>query len=215
MGFGALISALYPMKCALCATLGDEPVCVQCQQAIDRWPLEVVVEDAHVSRRAAVAHYHGRAAQAVQRLKYERVTSHARWMSEQMADLAQQTGIDQVDAVVPVPIHRLRRNWRGFNQAELLAEALPSVRLDILKRVRATRPQVGLSTDDRLRNLEGAFEASVTANGLSILLLDDVTTSGGTAKECAKTLRAAGAIEVFLLTFASGDDQPKKNADTL
>lgn len=212
MGLSALLSAMYPMKCALCATLGDDPVCIQCQQSMERWPLDVVVEDALVSRRAAVAHYHGRAAQAVQRLKYERVTSHARWMSEQMAELAQQTGLDQVDVVVPVPIHRLRRNWRGFNQAELLAEALPSVRLDLLRRVRATRPQVGLSTDDRLRNLEGAFEAAEAVRGLSILLLDDVTTSGGTAKECARTLRSAGAVEVFLLTFASGDDQPKPDA---
>lgn len=206
MAFAGLLSALYPTKCALCATIDSDPVCEACREAMLRLPAEVTAEDGPVRRRASVMRYEGRAAQAVQRLKYERVTSHATWMASQIASLAELTGLDRVDAVVPVPIHWSRRNWRGFNQADLLAESLPAVRHDLLKRIRATRPQVGLTTDDRLTNLTGAFEASPECSGLSILLVDDVTTSGGTAKECAKTLLAQGALEVFLITFAAGDD---------
>lgn len=206
MAFAGLLSALYPTKCALCATIDADPVCEACREAMLRLPAEVTAEDGPVSRRASVMRYEGRAAQAVQRLKYERVTSHAAWMAAQIGQLAELTGLDTVDAVVPVPIHWSRRNWRGFNQADLLAENLPAVRRDLLKRIRATRPQVGLTTDDRLTNLTGAFEASPECRGCSILLVDDVTTSGGTAKECAKTLLAQGALEVFLITFAAGDD---------
>jgi len=171
-----------------------------------RLPVDIASDEGPVSRRGSVMRYEGRAAQAVQRLKYERVTSHAAWMASQMAEFAEKTGLDRVDVVVPVPIHWSRRNWRGFNQADLLAAPLPKVRTDLLKRIRATRPQVGLTTDDRLTNLSGAFEASPECRGLSVLLVDDVTTSGGTARECAKTLRAQGALEVFLVTFAAGDD---------
>lgn len=157
-----------------------------------------------LTRRAACMDYTGRAAQAVRRLKYERVTSHAALMSCQMAELAELTGLDLADAVIPVPIHWTRRCLRGFNQAELLAEAFSRVQPELLRRIRPTRPQVGLSTDERLHNLQGAFVAEEHVKGQSILLLDDVTTSGGTALECARTLLERGAREVSLITYAAG-----------
>ncbi|MBX9977479.1 MAG: hypothetical protein K2X98_04470 [Alphaproteobacteria bacterium] len=107
------------------------------------------------------------------------------------------------DRVIPVPIHWIRRAQRGFNQAELLAERVPKDLLDTraLRRVRPTRPQVGLGTQERLVNLAGAFAADPRVRGARILLLDDVVTSGGTALACAHALKRAGATEVGLLTF--------------
>lgn len=108
------------------------------------------------------------------------------------------------DAFVPVPIHWTRLCERGFNQSVLLAEALPNVRQDWLWRTRRTRQQAGLSPELRRQNLVGAFEASESVRGASIVLVDDVTTSGGTARECAKALLAKGASRVDLLTFCVG-----------
>ena len=104
-----------------------------------------------------------------------------------------------------MPIHWSRTVTRGFNQAELLCEQLPRelINNNILRRTRATRPQVGLSHEERARNLEGAFEVIQSVEGNSVLLIDDVLTSGGTARECASVLKKAGAIEVGIYTFAA------------
>jgi ComF family protein len=102
-----------------------------------------------------------------------------------------------------VSIHWSRLCRRGFNQAELLCDGLPRERLrpDLLRRIRATRPQAGLSREERLRNLAGAFRANGEAQGLRILLVDDVFTSGQTARECAGALLAAGATKVGILAL--------------
>lgn len=148
--------------------------------------------------------YEGRAAQAVKRLKFEDATSLGATMAADLAQGIEDLGKTDVDAAVPVPIHWSRRCERGYNQSEMLAQALPNVRSDVLSRNRATRPQVGLSPEERLRNLRGAFTVTADVVGLSILLLDDVVTSGGTAFECARTLREAGAARVALATYARG-----------
>ncbi|MCC7433583.1 MAG: ComF family protein [Methanoregulaceae archaeon] len=198
------LAIFYPTKCALCARSGEAVICERCAAEMEPLPDEPSLTEGPLTRRVAYLDYTGRAAQAVRRLKYDRVTSHAALMSRQMAELAERTGVDQVDAVVPVPIHWSRRCLRGFNQAELLAEAFPEVQLGLLRRIRPTRPQVGLSTDERLNNLQGAFLADDRVKDQSILLLDDVTTSGGTALECARTLLERGAREVSLITYATG-----------
>ncbi len=198
------LGIFYPTKCALCARSGDAAICERCAAEMEPLQHESPLSEGPLTRRVAYLDYTGRAAQAVRRLKYDRVTSHAALMSQQMAELADRTGLDQVDAVVPVPIHWTRRCLRGFNQAELLAEAFTRVQPELLRRTRPTRPQVGLSTDERLNNLQGAFVADDRVNRQSILLLDDVTTSGGTALECAKTLLERGAREVSLITYAAG-----------
>ncbi|MCX7801061.1 MAG: ComF family protein [Fimbriimonadales bacterium] len=147
--------------------------------------------------------YEGRAGQAVRRLKYERATALGAPMAALLAQAAGRMGLDRVDAIVPVPIHFLRRCSRGFNQSELLCEGFDrtKVRPDLLRRVRSTRPQVGLSREQRSRNLRGAFRASPAVEGLRVLLVDDVLTGGFTMRECASTLIAAGAAGVQGLVF--------------
>lgn len=152
----------------------------------------------------AVHDYHGRAAQAVRRLKYDRVMPHVEEMSLEMLALARSGGLDRADLVVPVPIHWSRRCERGFNQSELLAKPFDKRDLSVLRRVRRTRQQVGLTPEERSNNLAGAFSALRELRGRTILLIDDVRTSGGTARECAKTLKEAGALQVYLLTYCAG-----------
>jgi ComF family protein len=150
--------------------------------------------------RACVFMYRGKAAEAVQSLKYGRKTSLIPWMAERVAAAPGSFGLEY-DVVVPVPIHWSRRAARGFNQAEELAKDL-TFRIDLLARVKRTRSQVGLSRAERLKNLSGAFEASPKVGGLSVLLVDDVLTSGQTARECASALLRSGAKEVGVLCFA-------------
>ena len=109
------------------------------------------------------------------------------------------------DCAVPVPLHRSRHRQRGFNQADDLARHLGLPVVHALQRVRATRPQAELSEARRRRNVIGAFAPArgiARCRGATIVLVDDVTTTGATLEACARTLGEAGAREVRALTAA-------------
>jgi ComF family protein len=118
---------------------------------------------------------------------------------------------EQLDLVVPVPMHWWRKWNRGFNQAELLARVvgrrtgIPVARA--LKRRRSTLSQAGLTLAQRRENLTGVFRvpARNRMEGRRVLLVDDVFTTGATASACAAALKRAGARSVVLLTLARVD----------
>ena len=114
------------------------------------------------------------------------------------------------DLIIPVPIHRRKLKWRGFNQAEALARTISQnltpgieipVSLNLLYRKRHTKAQMKIKAyRERLANLTGAFALAPRAkeiiSGKRILLVDDIATTGATLLECAKVLKSAGAKEV-------------------
>ena len=106
-----------------------------------------------------------------------------------------------IEAVVPVPLHRVRRRERGFNQSELLAlavaRALDRPILDVLVRTRNTKSQTALDGKHRRENVAGAFTVRGGRAPQAVLLMDDVLTTGATMRECADALTRAGAGQVF------------------
>ena len=112
------------------------------------------------------------------------------------------------DIVIPVPLHSRRLRWRGFNQAEILARSLGldvPIEATVLTRNRFTTSQVSMRTRmHRINNLKGAFTAQHTNNikNKSVLLIDDVITTGATLNECAKVLLESGAKDVSALVIA-------------
>ena len=118
----------------------------------------------------------------------------------------------QADAIIPVPLHYEREQERGYNHAQLLAEVCAAhlhvpLGSDIIVRHRATAAQVGLNGQERQQNVMGAFECtqafkSGQLQGRTLLLLDDVCTTGATLGACARPLFAAGAREVWGLVLA-------------
>lgn len=114
---------------------------------------------------------------------------------------------DVTGPLVPLPLHTGRFRERGYDQATLLAVELGAVlkrpvRDGWLERTRATERQVGLHEDARDANVRGAFTASPDVRGQELVLVDDVYTTGSTASEATRTLLAAGAARVFVLTLA-------------
>ena len=112
------------------------------------------------------------------------------------------------DTVIPVPLHPARKRERGFNQAELLAEIF-SARAGLkmrsaLERIRYTTTQTAFDRAERMENLRDAFRLRKKADvrGLRVLLIDDVLTTGSTLSECARVLKAGGAISVHAATAA-------------
>jgi ComF family protein len=115
----------------------------------------------------------------------------------------------EADVIIPVPLHRTRLWKRRFNQAAFLAQPLAGGKVyatDVLVRQVATRQQVGLNAEARRKNVRKAFavpfEKSALISGKTIVLVDDVRTTGATVAACTKALKKAGAVRVFVLTFA-------------
>ena len=124
---------------------------------------------------------------------------------------------ERVELVVPVPLHWTRRMHRGFNQAEMLGrESARAVgvrgTVRALRRVRPTPHQTRLPPSRRVENVRGAFAVrrrGAKVEGRRVLLVDDVLTSGATAEECARTLKRAGAAEVYVAVLAvAGKGEP-------
>ena len=131
------------------------------------------------------------------------------WYVPAFADLLLQTlrsEFAEIDALLPVPLHRWRQMTRGFNQAMELcrplqkATGLPIITQAI--RVRATRAQTGLNAAERKNNLRDAFVVSGDLQGRHTLIVDDVITTGETCSQLAVTLKKAGAGSVSVLTVA-------------
>ncbi len=146
--------------------------------------------------------YTGEAAELVKLLKYGYQDEAADALA---AGMAQCFPPGRYDALTPVPLHRSRQRMRGINQARLLCQlisrrtGLPV--LDTLTRSRKTRMQVRLrGSAIRQRNVQGAFSLASDVQGLRLLLVDDVRTTGATARACAQALLAGGAAEVSILT---------------
>lgn len=170
--------------------------------------------------RRAVAHgaYQGTLRTLIHSLKYERITPVSNGLghllASAMAQLAAETPSEML--VVPVPLHRSKRRTRGYNQAELLTQAALKVlrrthpewklRLasEVLVRSRRTATQFELSARQRRDNVRGVFSVPEprAVAGRDILLVDDIYTTGATARACSKTLLKAGAASVWVATLA-------------
>jgi ComF family protein len=146
-------------------------------------------------------------------LKYEAALANARVLGTLLGEsIARQQLQANVDVIVPMPLHLERLVERGFNQSHEIARFVArqlglACAPGLLRRARATRPQVGLARVDRIANLRGAFCAGTTGiAGRRIALLDDVVTTGSTVAEAARVLVEAGAaaLDVWAVARAPG-----------
>lgn len=211
-----------PDACPACG-VESEGLCARCRRQLSRRPAPgcqrcgepltpsgrcLASHDALRNLRQLVAplRFVGAGGSLVRSFKLGGDASAGRLLAREMADAWRRDGAPPRPTVVPVPLHRQRLRQRGFDQARWLATRLSrSLRLrtapDVLARVRATRPQGAVTVLSRAANVRGAFEVKRprVVDGRDVLLVDDVFTSGATARACAALLRAAGANSVSLL----------------
>ena len=180
-----------PPRCPGCGAEGWKTLCTDCSAKL---PRDFLVSCAPYA-------YAGAAGSLVRRLKYDCEREAAEPLADAMSACLPE---EPFDALVPAPLNRLRERERGFNQSQVLCEAigrrtrLPV--LDALERVRYTKTQTHLSAEEREKNVANVFRCRENVAGLRVILVDDVRTTGATAKSCVRTLRDAGAERVILLT---------------
>lgn len=187
----------------VCPSCGGElsgilEVCPECLAAGRKFPWK---------RGIAVFKMDGAVKEAIYRFKYREQPELARALGRLAAGAVRSAGI-QADLLVPTPLHWIRFLQRGFNQSELLAQAvgkelgIPTANL--LRRKKWTRQQAKLDREARIKNLDKAFSicGSTNCKGQCILLIDDVMTTGSTLNAAAQTLLDAGAAEVNIMVLA-------------
>jgi ComF family protein len=177
---------------------------------------ECLKEHPAFEKASAYGGYNGGLRELIHLMKYDRVRSAAtvlgKMLAEAITDLQPHFEVSEA-LLVPVPLHSGKFRSRGFNQSELIAEAalkgspeLRTIKLlpQMLKRVRATESQTGLTREQRRENMRGAFAVTLAdeVRGRDILVVDDVLTTGTTVGECARVLRNAGAARVRVATVA-------------
>lgn len=185
------------VHCVRCAEAGafDGGVCPRCRAGVP-W-----------DKAWAPFEHDGALARAIHRFKYEDRSDLSRPLGLLLAATSAEVLATMPGALVPLPLHDARYRQRGFDQAGLLTDVLATeeareVQLEWLTRVRDTPRQVGLSESEREANVRGAFIASPAVKGREVVLIDDVLTSGASAREACRVLREAGAARVSVLTLA-------------
>jgi ComF family protein len=234
---GAAADVLMPPLCLACRhpLAAHHAICARCWSQIDfiRPPLcdrlgiplpfgigapmisaAAAADPPDYDRARAVARFDGVMRELVHDLKFRDRQDvrrlFGRWLAEAGAEL-----LAEADVVIPVPLTRARLIRRRFNQAAILAQEVARLsgrryEPQLLLRSRRTVPQVGLSRDQRRKNVAGAFTVSPgrqpALNGARVVLVDDVITTGATVGACARALRRAGAAHVDVLALAMVTD---------
>lgn len=226
-----VLDTLFPIHCISCKKEGfwfcenclnqikipAEQVCSVCERVITpdgRTCLPCKKKSSLDGLVVAGSYLQSSVSQAVHLFKYRFIADLHIPLGNLLVKVLQKTDFSLPEIILPVPLHRRRLRWRGFNQSGLLANhiaenLLPTINIpvdeNILIRNRYTTPQMGIKDyANRQQNITGAFSIANTANvaGKKILLVDDIATTGSTIFECARILKEAGASEVFAIVIA-------------
>ncbi len=226
------IQLLFPLRCPVCDDIvtpfGEKiclgcmkklkvispPRCLKCGKKLEEEEQEYCHDCSirkHVFLRGRALYEYGSIAPAIYRFKYGNRREYADFFGEEIARyLGDEIQRMHPDALIPIPLHPARRRKRGYNQAELLAKAISRytgipVYDKILIRVKNTVPLKKLNPQERQNNLKKAFH--IRGNDVklkTIILIDDIYTTGSTMDAAAAALLAAGAEKIYFITLSCG-----------
>jgi ComF family protein len=179
----------------------DGPLCGMCRRA-----------EPHFRRAVAYGAYEGALRELIHLFKYNGIRPAGKMLGRLLNQSVTEMNLPDSFIVIPVPLWSGKRQTRGFNQAEAIAHAFVNLQsasgvqmdTEIMARTRDTASQTGLTRHQRRANVRGAFKVlrPERVKDRTVLIVDDVMTTGTTAGECARVLRRAGAKEVFVATVA-------------
>ena len=213
-------------RCARAFHWANGRTCAKCGKILqDTYPRDICLdcrENARVFAKGYICVQYGmRERDLLLAFKYGGQAFVGEKLAEIMADRIAPEELD-IDLIVPVPMHRRKQRRRGFNQADLMARRLAKklsvpYAANLLLRTTDTPAMSKLNPVERRGNLEGAFGLAAGGErrvaGASILLVDDIYTTGSTGDACSETLLAGGAAEVRLISFAGGANRTASGLD--
>ncbi len=225
-----VVELVYPTTCVFCGKIEVKGICASCRNSL------VYVEEPRCKKcgksiryeedeycmdcnRETFAYETGRSIwvhkepvnSSIYQFKYHNRRIYAKAYVKELVQIHRAT-IDswKIHTIIPVPIHKIRRRKRGYNQAEVLADYLGveleiSVDKGIVRRIKHTKPQKNIEKKNRKKNLENAFTVTKEWVGSgNVLLIDDIYTTGSTIHAIAKVLKEAGVDKVYFLTISIG-----------
>lgn len=208
-----LLDIFFPSFCAGCKKEGSF-LCSECEEKIEiketpsHLPLKTKIEKIY----CATEYRQDIVKDLIYDYKYKFIKEIKNELSRLIIKHLEKTGFEKKGnyLIIPVPLHKKRLRWRGFNQSELLAKKIGEhfkipMENRALTRIKYTAPQaLQENKEERLKNLKGAFECknSKILENKHIILVDDIATTGSTIKECAKTLLANGAAKISVVVVA-------------
>lgn len=205
-----LLQILYPKQCLICGKLEQDTICSKCYNTLK---IEAKVEqykNKTFNKHLYIFKYEGKIRNLIIDYKF----NDKPYLNELFAKIILKNEkicrkIKKYDIIIPVPIHKKRKNERGYNQSELIARKLAknlNVELvtDSLIKQKNTLPQSTLSKKRREENVKTVYKIQnkQKIENKKIILLDDIYTTGATAEECSKILKQNGAKEILVLTIA-------------
>ncbi len=217
----------YPRVCVLChqaLVKSERQLCLFCQQKLPKSRLVNPIENPvfnifkgriPVDQAGAFLVFRsgGITRQLLHEIKYRDNLDLAVWMGELYAEELIKSGMNRADFIIPVPLHHRKQKQRGYNQSEAFADGLGTkmhipVYATALQRRTFTQTQTRKSRWDRWRNVEDVFVVPNPENisGKSIILVDDVVTTGATLEACARALHLAGVQRIDIHTIAYAKD---------
>ncbi len=216
-----LLDFIFPKQCVACKKFGSY-LCGDCLERIEYLEIQTcaycykpaISGKTHpkcfkkfgLDGVVSLTNYKTPVKELIKSLKYRYTTDLLKEIEEKFT-FRDEVILERNSVLLPLPLFESRRNYRGFNQAELLGQIVAkrlglSYKDDLLQRIVATKPQVGLSQKQRAENVRNAFGLKNELEKTTYYVFDDVWTSGATLKEVAKILKQAGAEVVWGLTFS-------------
>ena len=204
-----ILSLIFPQLCIGCGKF-NTLLCENCYEKINFYPLtvELEIKDWSLEEIIVMAQYEGVTKKLIAALKYQGVKD----VSKTLADMIYlATSLPPIEAIAAVPLHSKRQRQRGFNQATEIALGLSRITqipfVQLLQRTKHSQPQAKVSDKKkRLVHLDNTFAINQTTPDLeSVLIVDDVITTGTTLNKCAQVLKQAGIKKIYGLVVAHGN----------
>lgn len=207
-----ILSLIYPDKCIFCGDIiplncEDKFVCNDCIETLPYYDSKTDTDK--IKNFTAVFYYLGKVKNTIHRFKFRYHPEYSQKLGEFMEQKIRFMNITEYDCIVAVPMYYKKEKRRGFNQANLLAKELSKrtgidLAENLLIRTKATKPQLELNHIQREENVKDAFKVINKGcfKGKRIILIDDIYTTGSTAKSCIDILKIDGADEVFVFTLS-------------
>ncbi len=221
-----VLDFFYPLYCETCGRRfkGDEKVlCLHCLTALpltgfhqveDNPALRIFTGRVRIARACSFLYFSkkGMVQHLLHRFKYKGRQEIGRYLGQLFAAELKESGwLDGINGIVAVPLHRRKKIARGYNQADLLAEGLSEISgipvlRGMIQRTRHTQTQTYKNRVERLQNVEDAFRLTGRVEGMHVLIVDDVITTGATLEAVAKALMGGKAAALSVATIAMATD---------